>query len=162
MGNSGRERQRLPVTGPRRRSTVTWAQASAATLLGAPLLLGVAVGLGRFSFIVLFDFVACCVLSATLFAIDRLSRRPVDARTSSGRIAASRNVAGLVGLAGLVAAVLATYSVQIAGPPRSGEANAAVPESRRTAQGADRGDGATNITIHCESGKVNVGSRRSR
>jgi hypothetical protein len=124
------------------------------------LLLGVALAFDRFSLVVLFDFGACLTLGAALFAVDRISQRPVGAPTRGGRVAASRNVAGLVGLAGLVSVVLATYSVQIAGPLRSGRASAAVPRSHGTPS-ANPSGGATNITIHCESGKVNLGSHRS-
>jgi hypothetical protein len=54
--------------------------------------------------------------------------------------------------------VVISYNVQVAGPnARAGT----LERMQKPAQRQGSPAGTTNITIHCENGKVNVGSRRS-
>lgn len=124
-----------------RQPLVTGGQASLATLLSAALLFAVAAALDRLSAVVLLDLAGCLLLAAALLASERLGRR---SRAAGGRAAGLLGLTGSLAVLALGGTVAVSYAFELAEPPSGSSASSA-------------SSAATNITIHCESGEVNVG-----
>jgi hypothetical protein len=141
--------------------SVSLAQIGAATFACGPVLTAVAIAVGRFTPVIVLDLLGCCLLAAALLAAHHLSGRPAAA-PAGGRLATSlRNFACLSGFAIVGIAIVVSYNVQVAGPNASAGTISGIDRAA-SALRPEQPQGTTNITVHCENGKVDVGSRRSR